>query len=303
VDGILNIDKPASWTSFDVVSRVRGLLGVRRVGHTGTLDPMAKGVLVVCVGQATRISAFLEALQKEYLATLRLGLATDTLDASGRVVAETAVPRLSDDDIRRTLKLFQGEILQVPPVFSALKWRGERLYSRARRGETPLLSPRAVRIDEIELLGRDREEMEVRVACGKGTYIRALARDIGASLGCAAHLKALTRTRNGPYLLSEAIQLDDLQGHSPSEIADRFLQPMTETLGHLPSVRLEGEIAVQFAHGQQVGIPASSCPLGQPGQAVLVRVVTEEGKLAGVGEIRDSVLHARRVLRGPWAAP
>jgi tRNA pseudouridine55 synthase len=206
VDGILNLNKPKGWTSHDVVARVRHLTGVRRVGHAGTLDPMATGVLLVCLGKATRIAEYLMAGRKCYSATLRLGISTDSHDADGRVTAEA--PVAADlAAIEEALSRFRGPIEQVPPMVSAIKKDGQRLYELARRGIEVERSPRAVEIYGLHLVDWASPELTIDVTCSSGTYIRAIARDLGRDLGCGAHLTALTRTASGDFTLSDAIEM------------------------------------------------------------------------------------------------
>lgn len=200
---ILLIDKPLHWTSFDVVKRVRGVLrrrhGIKRfkVGHAGTLDPLATGVMIVCTGRATKMIDSLQAGEKEYVATLRLGATTPSHDLETAVDMTTPLGALSRRDVETVLEAFRGEIDQVPPIFSAVKVDGRRAYKFARRGEAPELKPKKVVISQLELLQCTLPEVKLRVRCSKGTYIRSLARDIGAHLGVGAHLTALRRTRVG----------------------------------------------------------------------------------------------------------
>ena len=200
---ILNINKPIGWTSFDVVKKVRNHIRVK-VGHAGTLDPFAAGVLLLCTGRATKQVPRLMALEKEYVAQLELGVVTDTLDPTGQVVVRRQVPQLNATQIEQICQGFTGEIEQVPPMFSAVKVNGRRLYELARKGKTIERQPRKVTIYELELLDLESPFLTVRVVCSKGTYIRSLASDLGEALGCGAYVKALTRTRIGPYRLEEA---------------------------------------------------------------------------------------------------
>jgi len=198
--GIFLVDKPAGPTSFKIVQQIRRALNIKKVGHSGTLDPFASGLLVICAGRsATRIIPQLMDGEKEYEATLQLGVETDTQDPEGKVIAEKAVPTLYSDDIRRCLSGFVGEQLQSPPSYSALKHEGRPLYYYARRGIKVVKKPRQIEIMAIDCLHFEAEKLTIRVICGKGAYIRTLAADIGRALGCGAHLKALRRIRNGPF--------------------------------------------------------------------------------------------------------
>ncbi|MFQ5705923.1 MAG: tRNA pseudouridine(55) synthase TruB [bacterium] len=205
---VLNINKPENCTSFDVVKRIRALVAVKKVGHAGTLDPFARGVLLICTGKATKRVSDLVDCDKEYLATIELGKVTDTLDRTGTIIRETVPPVFDRATILRVCNQFTGEIWQTPPMYSAIKIKGQRLYDLARRGMVVDRKPRKVTIHHIELLNFDSPRMELRVTCSKGTYIRALAYDIGEELGCGAHLNELVRTRIGPYKLENAFTLN-----------------------------------------------------------------------------------------------
>jgi tRNA pseudouridine55 synthase len=204
ITGILNLDKPPGWTSHDVVTRVRELTGERRVGHAGTLDPLATGVLVICVGAAVRLTEYLQGHDKRYRARIRLGISTDTYDRQGEVMQVRPVPDLTEATIMAELRRFEGEILQRPPVYSALKQKGIPLYRRARRGEPIQPAPRRVHIHRIELIAWQPPELTLEVDCSAGTYIRSLAHDLGEALGCGGHLMALVRLASGPFNLESA---------------------------------------------------------------------------------------------------
>ena len=209
--GIIIINKPAGWTSMDVCAKLRGIFHEKRVGHAGTLDPMATGVLPVFVGQATKAVSFAESGEKEYLARLRLGLTTDTQDTTGTVLSELPVT-VTEEDLRAVLPRFTGEIEQIPPMYSAVKVRGRKLYELARKGAEVERKPRAVTIFALELLGQTgKNEYALRIRCSKGTYIRTLCHDIGAVLGCGGAMSALERTMAAGFTLSEAVTLEQVQ--------------------------------------------------------------------------------------------
>jgi tRNA pseudouridine55 synthase len=213
-EGVLVVDKPAGWTSHDVVARCRRLAGTRKIGHAGTLDPMATGVLVLGLGRATRLLGYLAATTKTYEATVRLGESTTTDDAEGEPVDAADASALTDDQVEGAVSKLRGEILQTPSAVSAIKVDGKRAYARVRAGEDVALRPRAVRIDEFTVLATRRlgahVDLDVRVRCSTGTYVRALARDLGAALGVGGHLTALRRTRVGAFRLERAHDLDSL---------------------------------------------------------------------------------------------
>lgn len=202
---ICNLDKPEGWTSFDVVNKLRGASRIKKVGHAGTLDPFATGVLLLCFASATKQVESLMTLEKEYEGTILLGVDTDSHDVAGAIVKEREVPHLSRETIVAALQKYRGEIMQTPPMISALKKGGRRLYDMARAGENIELEPRAVTIHAIELLNVNLPELAVRVTCSRGTYIRALARDLGNDFGCGAYLKALRRTRVGEYRSTQSL--------------------------------------------------------------------------------------------------
>lgn len=208
---VLNIDKPEGWTSFDVVKKVRSLVRVKKVGHAGTLDPFATGVLLVCTGRATKQVETLMGFEKEYVATIKFGEATDTYDRTGKVVATKGVADLSVEMLMDLCKReFTGEIEQLPPMFSALKINGERLYKLARQGITVQRSPRRVQVHEFEVTQVDGVQARCRIVCSKGTYVRSLAHDMGVRLGVGAHLAELKRTRIGRYKINDALTLHEL---------------------------------------------------------------------------------------------
>ncbi len=204
---ILNVNKPESWSSFDVVKKIRNIIHIKKVGHAGTLDPFATGVLLVCTGKATKRVPELVELDKEYEAKIELGKNTDTFDRTGKVVGENEITHVTLKKIQEALGAFRGEISQIPPMYSAIKVDGQRLYKLARKGVTVERKARPVTIYELELLGFDSPFLSVRVCCSKGTYIRSLAYDIGQVLNTGAHLAELVRTRIGPYRVEDAVEL------------------------------------------------------------------------------------------------
>ena len=267
-DGILTIDKPDGVTSHDVVARVRRILRTRRVGHTGTLDPFATGVLVVCLNRATRLAQFLSGDDKEYLATIRLGRRTDTGDLTGAVLSPAADARhVSAEAVREALAHFRGRIRQVPPMYSAKKVGGVRLYEMARRGEEIARQPIEVEIKEIELCPPSREaagdpgracdaadgtkDFDIRVVCSSGTYVRTLAEDIGLRLGVGAHLAALRRTRAGACQISRAVTLERLAELAETGRVAEVLTPMAEAVV-MPEVELGAAELASVTCGREV---------------------------------------------------
>jgi tRNA pseudouridine55 synthase len=250
--GILNIDKPAGLTSHDVVARVRRLALGSRVGHAGTLDPMATGVLVVCIGRATRLIEYVADAAKRYRATIRFGVTTTTWDAEGEVEERRPIGGLALDAIEAALSRFVGAIEQVPPMYSALKRDGQPLYRLARRGITVEREARRIEVYAIEVEGWERPDLTVRVHCSKGTYVRALAHDLGEVLGVGAHLAALTRTAVGAFTLEDAVELERLLAERESGgWREHLLDPSVAVRG-LPRAVVDDDAARRISHGQAV---------------------------------------------------
>jgi tRNA pseudouridine55 synthase len=234
MNGILIIDKPAGWTSHDVVAKLRGILREKRIGHGGTLDPMATGVLPVFVGRATRAVEFCETFDKEYISGLRLGMETDTQDTTGRIVAEAPVTA-TRQDVENALKRFTGPLSQIPPMYSAIKVSGTPLYKLARRGDTVERQPRQITIKSIDILEQAGTDYMLRVVCSKGTYIRTLCHDIGAYLGCGGTMYALRRTRVGSFGLEQTVTLADLES-KPTGQAGALLLPVDTLFNDYPAI-------------------------------------------------------------------
>jgi tRNA pseudouridine55 synthase len=293
--GVLVVDKAAGVTSFDAVALVRRRLGLKRVGHAGTLDPDATGVLPMLLGEATKLMAYLADQDKEYVATLRLGVTTDTGDLSGRVLAEAPVPALDRDQVDEVCRPFVGRIKQVPPMYSAVHHGGRRLYELAREGVEVVREPREVVIHAIEVRAFALPDVEVSVVCGKGTYLRSLAVDLGAALGCGAAVARLVRTRVGPFTLADAVAWEALAAESTAALWAR-VHPAESALAHWPTLRLDARAMGRFEHGQPVEIAPPRASAG-----TFVRVHAADGRLVGVGEVVDGrrtrpvrVLHADR---------
>ena len=310
LSGVLNINKPAGMTSHDVVDVVRRLLKIRRVGHTGTLDPRATGVLPLCVGRATRVAQFLTQADKEYLITMRLGITTDTLDADGKVLSRTDDIAIDLVKLKEILKSFVGEVQQVPPLFSAKKHQGERLYRLARRGETVERDPIKVKIYDLTFLSLDLPFVRFQVACSKGTYARALCDDIGRALGCGAHLYALTRVRSGRFLVEEALTLEQLGQIVAEGRIREALIPVGEALAHLPAVRVHPESSRTVVQGGGLAAAALlSFPpeveegdqvrvLGYRRQLLAIAQATLAGREFATTDPRRVVLKPVRILVG-----
>ncbi len=273
-EGFLIVDKPGGISSHDVVGAVRRETGVRRVGHAGTLDPMATGVVVVAVGRVTRLIRFIQDLAKEYVATAVFGVATDTLDADGAVLEREPLD-VDADDVRRVIPRFVGEIEQIPPMVSALKVGGERLYDVARRGEVVERQARRVVVEELEMTDfapGPYPEVSFRVVCGRGTYVRSLADDIAGALGGRAHLSRLRRTRIGSLGLDRAVTIEDMGEHT------RYILSPLEALADLASVSIEDDLVIPVSNGVRFATgPVATIPVDTP-----TAIVDGRGKLLAV---------------------
>ena len=282
MNGILLIDKPAGWTSSDVVAKLRGVLHERRIGHSGTLDPMATGLLVVFVGRATRAVEYAESDAKRYTARLRLGLVTDTQDTTGTALGgdPREVPR---EELEAVLARFRGEIEQIPPMYSAIKVKGQKLYEIARRGGEVERKPRPVTIHTLEILGCEDGDWILDVGCSKGTYVRTLCHDIGAVLGCGGCMSALRRTQAGRFSLADAHTLAEVQTATDEGRAEALLLPV-DTLFSEPAARVDGAAEKQLRSG---GRPRTTLPDGRwrvygEAGAFLALCRTEDGQLVSI---------------------
>ncbi len=277
IDGIFNIDKPVGITSHDVVARVRRLAGQKRVGHAGTLDPTASGVLPILLGQATRLAEYLSESGKAYRATIRFGVVTDSYDTEGQIVRESPVS-LTRDDIAAALPDFLGNQLQRPPLYSAIKIEGQRLYALARAGQTPEVSPRPIRIDALDVIDWTSPTLVLDVECSKGTYIRSLAFDLGERLGPGAHLAALIRTRSGPFTLASSISLDALaQAFSENTWRDHCFAA-DEALLDWHAAILDAENETRMRYGQTLPMSADTPRNRRP----LLRAYSADGRFLGI---------------------
>lgn len=254
MDGILNLWKPPRLTSHDVVAAVRRLTGQRRAGHAGTLDPMAEGVLVVGVGQGTRVLSYLVGGDKEYCARLHLGIATDSDDVEGAVISVKDVRRFRRPTIERVLASFVGRQEQLPPIYSALKTAGQPAYRRARAGETVQRTPRSIEITAIRLISWQRPHIVCQVTCSKGTYIRSLARDVGEQLGCGAHLCGLVRLRSGSFTLEDATPLALLEHAVAHGYWQQIIYPLDEALRDQPAVVVGADDEACLRQGKDIAI-------------------------------------------------
>ncbi len=280
-NGILVIDKSAGWTSQDVAAKLRGVFHERRVGHGGTLDPMATGVLPVFVGRATRAAEFLESAEKEYVAGLRLGVVTDTQDTSGTVL-ETNSVCVTRAQLEAALRQFLGPIEQIPPMYSAIKINGQKLYELARRGQEVARRPRSITIHALELLEGEGADWTVRVRCSKGTYVRTLCHDLGRALGCGGCMSSLRRTRAGSFTLAQAVTMQQVLDFAAGQDPQQLLMPVDAVFAaHPPLIVTLGQ-AAKLKNGAQVKDWQF-----QPGT---YRVYAEDGEFLLLGRVEGGVL-------------
>lgn len=306
-NGILNINKPEGWTSQDVVAKLRGRLHIRRVGHTGTLDPMATGVLPVCFGKATRIIEYYDDDFKTYEAEMKLGMVTDTLDITGTVL-ETKPVDVSEEDVIQTIDSFRGWITQIPPKYSALKVNGKPLYKYAREGVEVEIKSRKIYVEDIQPVEVNLRENRIlfRVTCSKGTYIRTICDDIGKKMGCGGTMTSLQRTQSGCFRVEDARTLPEILEMTDEEL-ERCVIPMDETLVHLGRIELKSMESVPFYYNGweidtgYVNVLASpAVPEAMQKESRLgdkYRVYDQEGKFLGISSLRENTLYPEKVIR------
>ncbi len=281
ISGILLLDKPVGYTSNQVLQRVKRLYNAKKLGHTGSLDPIATGLLPLCFGEATKVSRFLLDADKCYLSTFQLGQSTNTCDTEGEVISERPV-EINRKQIEQALSEFMGDIQQIPPMHSAIKRNGQPLYKLARQGIELELEPRKVTVHNLKLINllQDACSLELEVSCSKGFYIRSLARDLGEALGCGAHVSALRRLAVGGFQINDAISLNELEGIEDAAQLDQYLMQADDGLGHLPGVQLSPDAAYYLCRGQAVRA-ADSPATGW------VRLYTDGMRFLGVGQVMD----------------
>ncbi len=284
MDGILNINKPTGMTSHDVVAKVRKLLKQRRVGHAGTLDPAARGVLPICVGQATRVAEYLSESGKAYQATIIFGTVTDTYDSEGSILRTASAQDLTLAKIEAILPAMLGEQMQVPPRYSAIKLQGQPAYKRARAGEEVAMEPRSIIIYQLEIIDWQPSQhptLRLAIECSKGTYIRSLAYDLGEQAGCGAYLGGLARTRSGPFPLSESITLEQLAEAAAQGTIEQFLFPADKAIEHYPALRLDEAMTERVRHGNAFRVEEQTGVLHEQS---LARVYDDKGQFVAIAE-------------------
>lgn len=296
VHGVVLLDKPRTYGSNQVLQIVKRLFHARKAGHTGSLDRLASGLLPICLGEATKLSGFLLNADKHYRAAVKLGERTTTGDAEGEVAETLPVPTLSDEEVEAVLDRFRGPIQQIPPMHSALKHQGQRLYRLAHKGITVEREPREVTIHRLECTGREPERLELDIECSKGTYIRTLGEDIGAALGTVAHVIELRRIGSGPFEAGDMVSLDTLREAEQAGTIDEYLTPMESVLSEWPAVSLSRDVAWYLSRGQPVRVPRAPT-------SGLVRLHADDDRFLGVGEVLDDGRIAPRRLVATGQAP
>ena len=292
ISGWLVVDKPAGMTSTAVVNKVRWALDAKKAGHAGTLDPEATGVLAVALGEATKTVPYITDALKAYTFTVRLGQATNTDDAEGEVIAESDL-RPTDDEIKQALLPFVGEIMQVPPKFSAVKIDGQRAYKLARDGEDVELAARPLWVEELVLVDRlDPDHVVLEMTCGKGGYVRSIARDLGAALGCYGHVKELRRIWSGPFDAEDGLSIEQIDEMAKTPALDEHLRPLEEGLADLPELKCTPEGATRLRNGNPGMVLASDVEYGDEAWASF------DGKAVAVGVYKSGELHPSRVFAG-----
>ena len=280
MNGIILIDKPQGWTSHDVVGKLRGILNERRIGHSGTLDPLATGLLVVFIGRATRAVEFAEADRKEYIAGLRLGMNTDTQDITGRIISkETDIP--DEPEVRIAIERFRGELEQIPPMYSAVKIGGKKLYELARKGESIERKPRHITIFGLEITGRSDNDYILDVVCSKGTYIRTLCHDIGAALGCGGCMSSLRRTKSGVFSVDNAYTIAEIQEAADRREEEKLLLPIDTLFAGYTKLSVDADSEKKLKNGCIIN---TSSPDGR------FRVYSEDGEFLLLGDVKDGVM-------------
>lgn len=280
MNGILLVDKPSGWTSSDVVIKLKGILHQRRIGHSGTLDPMATGLLVIFIGRATRAVEFAEAHSKRYIAGLRLGEVTDTQDITGNVISHNEVD-ITKKQLEDVLKSFTGDIVQIPPMYSAVKVNGQRLYKIARGGGEVERKGRKINVSDISVIGKDGEDYILDISCSKGTYIRTLCNDIGEALGCGGCMSALRRIRSGEFSLENAHTLDEIKEKAADGTAEAMLLPVDSLFSYAPQLKVNEYCEKRIRTGTDCKIKAEN---GE------YRVYSESGEFLMLGRVENGIL-------------
>ena len=291
IDGVVLLDKPGGISSNSALQQTRSIFRAKKAGHTGSLDPLATGLLPICLGEATKVSGYLLDADKHYRATCQLGVTTDTGDCDGQELKRCEVPALTNDLLEQVFSKFRGDIMQIPPMYSAISVDGKRLYKLARAGKVVERQPRPVTIRSLDLIEHGDDQFVVDVVCSKGTYIRTLLEDIGAEIGCGAHMTALRRHGVSPFVRPEMVTIATLDAtRDAGEDLGQFLLPVDEALVNFPKVALTGEQSLKIQQGQRLvlaDLPTTS----------LLRLYHDDGHFIGIGEYLEGELKGKRLLR------
>ncbi len=291
IDGVVLLDKPGGISSNSALQQTRSIFKAKKAGHTGSLDPLATGLLPICLGEATKVSGYLLDADKHYRATCQLGVTTNTGDCDGEETSCSEVPELSTESLEGTLRKFRGDIMQIPPMYSAISVAGKRLYKLARAGKVVERQPRPVTIRSLDLVELHGTQFVVDVVCSKGTYIRTLLEDIGADIGCGAHMTALRRHGVSPFVRPEMVTIPVLDAtRDAGEDLNKFLLPVDEALINLPKLMLAGDQALKIQQGQRLSM--TDLP-----ETSLLRLYREDGHFIGIGEHLEGELKGKRLLR------
>lgn len=297
MDGIIVIDKEVGMTSHDVVAKVRRIMKMKRVGHSGTLDPAVSGVLPVCLGKGTRMVEYLQDMPKEYVAELTLGVSTDTEDQTGTITESTKVGSLPEKEIQRVAESFIGEIEQIPPMYSAVKVDGKRLYQLAREGREVERKPRKAHIYQLDILSTDLKKptpvVRFRVLCSKGTYVRTLCVEIGKALGYPAHMSHLVRTATGPFRQQDAVRLETLEKAATEGKADQYVLPISAAVQHLPKAVLRTDRS-EVLNGKTLNRSLFEITFKEPKEDTLLSVFHEDGTFLAIYQMQPD---------SPWLKP
>jgi len=293
MDIIISINKPKDITSQEAVTKVKRILKVKKAGHTGILDPIATGLLLICVNRATRLMPYLSPLDKEYETTMKLGEVTDTQDAYGKIIARNDVSEIDKNAIENILKSFEGKLSQIPPMFSALKYKGKPLYKLARKGIEIERKPKEVNIHRIELLNIDLPFVSFRTLCSKGTYVRTLCHDIGKKLGVGAHLYSLVRTAIGPFNIKDSLTFEELIEISKGQTIKKGIYSMDEALSWLPELRIKDILVKTVVHGNPIKLNNKTNISNELKQARGIRIKSPDGHLLAIG----SFSHVKNIIK------
>jgi tRNA pseudouridine55 synthase len=288
--GIIVINKPSGLSSHDVITELRRILRIRRIGHAGTLDPQATGILLACMEKGTKVAQFLTEYDKEYEAVIRLGITTDTYDGEGEIIETKENFRVNPEEISKVIDSFMGNIRQTPPLYSAIKFKGKKLYQYARAKEEVEIKKRDVEITDIEIIKFDMPDVRITVSCSKGTYIRSLAHDIGQKLGCGAYLFSLCRTRVGPYNLIDALGLQEISHIQNEGRLAQIIIPIEEVLAHLPSVVLKEGFTERIKHGAPLVSSSVSSIEADFKENQTICVKNDQRKIVAIGKALSSAV-------------